>query len=67
MIVFLNKESAEIEAGSTLESLLKSKGLDAIKGAAVAVNENVAPRKQWAEIKLMENDKILIISATRGG
>lgn len=52
---------------STLESFLESQSLHAARGIAVAVNEEVIPRSEWAEHSLHENDTILIITATQGG
>ncbi len=37
------------------------------KGMAVAVNNTVVPKIQWAETLLQENDKVLLIKATQGG
>ena len=36
-------------------------------GIAIAVNENVIPKKEWTNYLLKEHDKILIIKATQGG
>lgn len=37
------------------------------KGIAVAINQHVIPKDQWADTPLQEHDQILIISATQGG
>lgn len=37
------------------------------KGLAVAVNNQVIPKPNWADTKLYHQDHILIVSATQGG
>lgn len=36
-------------------------------GLAVAVNQKVVPKSQWANFKLSDKDQILLITATQGG
>ena len=52
---------------ASLEQLLLAENLKKEKGIAVALNNQVIPRKDWASTPLHPNDTILIITATQGG
>lgn len=52
---------------ASLEDLLLSENLKREKGIAVALNNQVVSRKDWASTSLKSNDTILIITATQGG
>lgn len=67
MKIYFNDKEEEVGDGSSLLDALNEKGLADTKGIAVALNDGVAPKASWNEKILKENDKILIISATRGG
>jgi len=67
MEVSLNNISRPIAVNSSLHQLLEDQQLVEKKGIAVAVNNKVVPRMQWAEFKLNQNDKITVIRATQGG
>lgn len=67
MEVFVNSEIQQINADSTLISLLGNIGLAEKKGIAVAVNNKVITKKMWATHILQAQDKIAIITATQGG
>ena len=41
--------------------------LDLKKGIAIAINDEVIRRSDWAVTKIQNNDRILIIQATQGG
>lgn len=56
-----------VEAESNLQSVLIETGFSEQKGIAVAVNNSVVPRAQWGTHILQENDKVLVIQATKGG
>ena len=55
------------EAPASLEALLELEGAVSSKGIAVAVNNRVIPKKEWAARPLHDNDVVLIITATQGG
>lgn len=38
-----------------------------VNGIAVALNEQVIPRPQWPATPIVDQDNILIITATQGG
>ncbi len=52
----------------TVAALLDSLEIPAAqKGIAVALNENVVPRRQWEEAELHAGDAVEIIRAAQGG
>ena len=56
-------------------TLLNSKSIQCIcddlnfesTGIAIAVNNEVIPRKKWDDYELSDGDKVLVITATAGG
>ncbi len=67
MEIFVNDIKKEIDEPSSLFWLVNSELGDKQNGVAVAVNNNVIPKKEWTNCLLKEQDKILIIKATQGG
>ena len=67
MIVLVNDQPRELEAGVNLSQLIGILGLTDAKGQAWALNNRVIPRSKFKETKLHEGDQILIIQATQGG
>ncbi|WP_462318787.1 sulfur carrier protein ThiS [Marinilabilia sp.] len=67
MIVYLNNKQVVLSDEASLYVLLEEKGLDRKKGIAVAVNNKVIKAAEWPSRQLSENDKVLVISATKGG
>lgn len=67
MQVILNENGIEILTQSSLQTILEQNEFATQKGIAVAVNNKVVPRSDWSRLILQENDKILIITATKGG
>ncbi|MDR1679174.1 MAG: sulfur carrier protein ThiS [Prevotellaceae bacterium] len=65
-IIFNNREVV-VATGLVLLELLEAESFTQKKGIAVAINNRVIPRVEWASFSLSENDKILVITATRGG
>lgn len=66
MTLFLNDE--RIDTPSTiLLQLMKEIQLDQKSGIAVAVNGKVISKHIWDKIELIENDRVLIITASAGG
>jgi len=49
------------------ELLLQVSGQRDPEGTAVALNEEVVPRGQWAETHLKDGDRIEILGAVSGG
>jgi sulfur carrier protein len=67
MNVYFNNDLIDLDNNSYLSQIIKQKGLNEKKGIAVAVNNVVIQRSQWTSYLLQENDKILIVTATKGG
>ncbi len=67
MNIYCNGELITAEPSGSLFDLLVMKGLDQKKGIAVALNNTVIKKDEWKTCTLQENDKILVISATKGG
>lgn len=67
MTIWVNQEAKSITENTRLLTLLEQ--LDRAKqtGIAVALNQQVIPRQQWAETTLKTEDKVTIITATQGG
>lgn len=66
MNVFLNGEVREIPEGMNLEELLDHFSLPSQR-IAIELNKGVVRRKDWAEIKVSESDKIEVIHFVGGG
>lgn len=54
------------EGCDTLTALLQSQSISE-KGHAIAVNNRVVPRAQWAEYTIADGMKITVIKAVCGG
>jgi sulfur carrier protein len=55
------------EDGVALAAFLEGEGVDATKGIAVAVNDRVAPRSKWNDVRLTDGDRVEIVTARQGG
>lgn len=67
MIVYVNDRKHSVSNVCNIDMLLDNIGLNGKKGIAVAVNNEVIPKKEWNYNYLKENDKILVLRATQGG
>ncbi len=67
MIIFCNEQPIKVADCSSLLQILLETEYAHQKGIAVAVNNCVVKKQNWEEYQLRENDKILIVSATKGG
>ncbi|MBC7389278.1 MAG: sulfur carrier protein ThiS [Opitutaceae bacterium] len=67
MDIYFNGDLTNISENLKLESFLHLHQLDDKKGLAVAVNNQVIPKKSWDEYILTDNDKVLVIKASQGG
>jgi sulfur carrier protein len=65
--VQVNDSDRTVPQGTRLLSLLEEMALAGRLGLAVALNAAVVPRVRWADQKLHEGDRILIIQASQGG
>lgn len=68
MEVIVNGKTVSLNVGTSLLEVLKRYGFDEQStGIAVAVNQNLIPKPQWAELILKTNDKVEIVWARQGG
>jgi len=67
MQIAVNGEMKEVKEALLLSELLPELGITKTAGLALAVNESVVARSQWEQFALTQNDKVLIIRATKGG
>lgn len=55
-------------AGASLEDLVVGLGIDpARRGVAVALNERVVPRADWATVRVAAGDRVEIVRPLAGG
>ncbi len=66
MKLTVNGNPVELPDGSTVTALLARLALEATR-VAVERNEEVIPRKTWAESQLHEGDAIEIVTFVGGG
>ncbi len=67
MNIYLNGNQTSVFENLHLEAFLREQQLFEKKGIAVAVNNNVITKSSWADFKLKQDDKILVIKASQGG
>ncbi|WP_022940574.1 sulfur carrier protein ThiS [Psychromonas hadalis] len=66
MKIDINEQSIEIDEKSNIEQLLVR--LDSpLKGSAIAVNQKIISRSEWAHYQLKENDQVSLFQAIAGG
>ena len=65
--VYVNDTERSVTGDTGLLSLLEDMALAGRQGLAVAVNTEVVPRSRWAERRLQEGDRVLVIQASQGG
>lgn len=67
-MILLNGESADVQPGETLASVLADLGLSVqARGVAVAVDGQVVPRAGWETYALADNARVEVLSAMQGG
>lgn len=66
MEIIINSKPFEVPEGTTVADALATAGCDG-KGVATAVNGEVVPAGNRAEVILKEGDTILLIKAFYGG
>ena len=67
MNIYCNGNPVTVSQDASLYSLLQITEQVDQKGIAVAVNNRVVKKHDWESHRLNENDKVLIVSATKGG
>ena len=66
MEVFINRKPVGVEVPTSLAELLAREGIPA-EGVAVAVNNRVVPRGEWAATPVAGGMEITVIRAVCGG
>jgi sulfur carrier protein len=67
MVCYVNNSAHEATENQPLADLLTALGQAQTRGLAVAVNDTVVPRADWATHAVQPHDRILLIRATQGG
>ncbi len=67
MYIYINEEKKEVPERTSVNELITILQLSEKRGIAIAVNNTVVSKNNWANYFLKENDKLLIIKATQGG
>ncbi|RZK24794.1 MAG: sulfur carrier protein ThiS [Hymenobacter sp.] len=67
MVCYVNNTPHETTDNQWLADLLANLGQTQTRGLAVAVNDSVVPRAEWATHAVQPHDRILLIRATQGG
>jgi sulfur carrier protein len=67
MNIVCNDKTIALNEKANLYDLLEVTEYATQKGIAVAVNNCVIRKHDWESHQLQENDKVLIVSATKGG
>lgn len=66
MKIDVNEKCVELNEKSNIEQLLAL--LDSpLKGSAIAVNQKIISRSEWANYQLQENDQVSLFQAIAGG
>ncbi|WP_428603532.1 sulfur carrier protein ThiS [Sedimenticola sp.] len=65
MNIYVNDEETRIDPDQTLASLLSS--LSGGRQVAVAVNDSVIRQDEWADYRLQNEDRVLVIAPVQGG
>ena len=68
LTIDVNGRGETMPHGSTISEMLRLLSVDPSQpGIAVAVNESVVRRTDWAEHVVVDGDRIDVIQATQGG
>lgn len=67
MRIYLNDSEHDVSDGLTAAALIEAECGTRWEGVAVAVNDAVVPRSQWAQQALQAGDRVLIVQAVQGG
>lgn len=65
--VIINKERFSLPDSGTLADVLPALQIQQADGIAIALNDVVIPRGEWATQVLQAQDKVFVIRATQGG
>jgi len=66
--VNLNGETRALREAATVEDAVRAVGApEGGRGVAVAVDGEVVPRGEWADIELHEGQRVEVLQAVQGG
>ncbi len=65
--ILVNNKAIEIPRNMTLKELMDTKKLNQDKGVAIAINEEIVVKEEWATTLLKNKDNILMFEAIQGG
>lgn len=65
--VTVNGQRRQLVTGTTLADVVADTGPGASRGVAVAVNNHVVPRREWADTTLSADDRVEVLTAVQGG
>jgi sulfur carrier protein len=66
MKVMINGSPCDLPAGATVAFAVETL-TSAVAGVAVALNDEVVRRGEWASTALGENDRVEVLTAVQGG
>jgi sulfur carrier protein len=66
MTVVVNGAPRDLAEGTTLAEVV-AQLTSASTGIAVAVNDNVVPRGAWSTTRLVDRDRVEVLTAVQGG
>ena len=68
MIVLVNGEETELEAGAVIGDAARALGIDPFaRGIALALDGEVVPRSELAARPLSEGQRVEVVTAMQGG
>jgi sulfur carrier protein len=68
MLLTLNGATVEVPGtGAALLDVLAAAGMRDLRGVAIALDEEVVPRSDWATRQLHEGQRIEVVRASQGG
>ena len=67
MEITYNDQTQEVQEGTSVSEFVFSQIGEKQNGIAVAINDTIVPKSEWARTNLKANDNLLIIKATQGG
>jgi thiazole synthase len=67
MKIELNGSVQDLPVGATLADAVSAAGAEEARGVAVALDGEVAPRREWERMPLAEGSKVEVLAAIQGG
>ncbi|WP_295715677.1 sulfur carrier protein ThiS [Mucilaginibacter sp.] len=67
MDITVNHQNYSVSASCTLQQMFNTVSLQPVTGIAIAVNQEIIAKSNWATYLLQPGDHVTIIKATQGG